>query len=51
MKEKLAADADITSERQKNFGASAPRPSPQKTGAARALETSREAAAAFTLNG
>jgi hypothetical protein len=34
-----------------NFGASAPEPNPQKTGAAHSLATSSEAAAAFNLNG
>jgi hypothetical protein len=41
---------DITSERH-NFGASAPEPNPQKTGAAHSSATSSEAAAAFYLNG
>jgi hypothetical protein len=34
-----------------NFGASAPEPNPQKTGAAHSSATSSEAAAAFNLNG
>ena len=34
-----------------NFGASAPEPKPQKTGAAHSSATSSEAAAAFYLNG
>jgi hypothetical protein len=41
---------DITSERH-HFGASAPEPNPQKTGAAHSSATSSEAAAAFNLNG
>lgn len=41
---------DITSERH-NFGASAPKPNPQKTGAAHSSATSGEAVAAFKLNG
>jgi len=34
-----------------NFGASAPEPNPQKTGAAHSSATSNEVAAAFNLNG
>jgi len=42
--------SNITSERH-NFGASAPEPNPQKTGAAHSSVTGSEAAAAFNLNG
>ena len=49
-KTKALAD-DITSERQKDFGASAPMTSPQKTGFAHPPATASEAKAAFILNG
>jgi len=49
-KTKALAD-DITLERHKDFGASAPVTSPQKTGFAHPLETASEAKAAFILNG
>jgi hypothetical protein len=49
-KTKALAD-DITSERQKDFGASAPVTSPQKTGFAHSPATASEAKAAFILNG
>ena len=43
--------ADITSERAKDFGASAPVTNPQKTGTAHSSATSSEVVAAFVLNG
>ena len=46
-----AVQANITSERQKNFGASAPQAGPQKTGIAHPSATIGEATAAFYLNG
>ena len=43
---------NITSERfEKDFGASAPMTSPQKTGIAHPSETTTDATAAFNLNG
>lgn len=42
---------DITSECFNNFGASAPGPNPQKTGAVHSSATSGEAPAAFKMNG
>jgi hypothetical protein len=49
-KTKALAD-DITLERHKDFGASAPMTSPQKTGFAHPPATASEAKAAFILNG